>query len=202
MDDLKILWRHTDDLTLELDLLDRPDNIQAVHKQLQDEERRLKKYLPYTYAFIGAMLMALAMLFYQQGIIVGLLGWLGMGSVIIASWCVAYFAQLVRIPFADFAYAQPALDFLYEVQDAIRRKRNAMLVGVGLQSLFLTIGIGLIITSEGGSFDPGHIFGFLGMMLGISGLVVGLTATTFEANYGKVRRVVEEALAEEELDLV
>ncbi|MEM9928751.1 MAG: hypothetical protein AAF840_02930, partial [Bacteroidota bacterium] len=102
----------------------------------------------------------------------------------------------------DFAYAQPAVDFLYDVKDAIRRKRNAMLVGVGLQSLFLTAGIGLMITSSTDVFHSGHIFGFIGMMLGIGGFVVGLTATTFEANYGKVRKVVEEALQEDSLDLV
>ena len=48
-----------------------------------------------------------------------------------------------------------------------------------------------------------NLGGLLGLMTGIGGGMFGLTAMTFELNYGKVRRVVEEFLASEEaLDLV
>jgi hypothetical protein len=41
------------------------------------------------------------------------------------------------------------------------------------------------------------------MMLGIGGGIVGMMSMTFELNYGKVRKVVEEFLAaEDRLDLV
>jgi len=203
MDDLKTLWRHADDITLELDLLSRPKNVQSVHKRLQDEERRLKKYLPWTYGFIIAMLLGLTAFFYSVGALNGPLSWLGMGFIILASWCVAYFAQLVRVPYEDFAYNQPTLPFLHEVRDALRRKRISMLGGVSLQVIFLTLGLTMMIFSDGDGFTSGALGGFLGMMLGIGGGVVGMMSMTFELNYGKVRKVVDEFLAAEEtLDLV
>jgi hypothetical protein len=203
MDELKTLWRHADDVTLELDLITRPKNIQSVHKRLQDEDRRLKKYLPWTYGFITVMLLTLTVIFYNIGALAGPLSWLGMGLVLLGSWCVAYFSQLVRVPYEDFAYAQPTLPFLYEVKDALRRKRISMIGCVALQVLFLTAGLTLMIFSDGDGFSSGAIGGFLGMMLGIGGGIVGMMSMTFELNYGKVRKVVEGFLADEEtLDLV
>lgn len=198
-----MLWRHADDITLELDLITRPENIQSVHKQLQDEDRRLKKYMPWTYGFISVMLLGMTAFFYANGVLTGGLSWLGMGLVIVASWCIAYFSQLVRIPYEDFAYSQPAVPFLYQVKDALRRKRISMLGGVILQVLFLTVGLTLMIFSDGDGFTPGAMGGFLGLMLGIGGGIVGMMSMTFELNYGKVRKLVEEFLAEEDsLDLV
>jgi hypothetical protein len=149
------------------------------------------------------MLLGMTTFFYANGILTGALSWLGMGLIIVASWCVAYFAQLVRVPYEDFAYTQPTLHFLHEVKDALRRKRFSMLAGVGLQVLFLTAGLTLLIFSDGEGFTSGALGGFLGLMLGIGGGILGMTSMTFELNYGKVRKLVEEFLADEgTLDLV
>lgn len=203
MDELKTIWRHADDLTLELDLPSRSKNVQSIHKKLRDDDRRLKKYLPWTYGFIITMLLGMTGFFYAVGALSGPLSWLGMGFIILASWCVAYFSQLVRVPYEDFAYTQPTIPFLYDVKDALRRKRISMLGGVSLQVLFLTIGLTLMIFSDGEGLTSGALGGFLGLMLGIGGGVLGMMSMAFEMNYGKVRKVVEEFLAAEEtLDLV
>ncbi len=201
MDELKTVWRTADDLTLELDLLARPSGIQTVHKQLQDEETRLKKWLPWTYVFVVLMLLGMTAFFYAVGALASPLAWFGWALVMFASWCVAYFAQAIKIPFDEFAYAQPTLHFLNEVRDALRRKRAYLLTGVGLQSFFLTIGICLIIYAE--TKSTVNLGGMIGIMLGIGGGMVGMMAMAFEINYGKVRRVVNEFLASEDtLDLV
>jgi|GEM_PF-3218178 len=201
MDELKTIWRTADDLTLELDSLARPSGIQTVHKQLQDEEIRLSKWLPFTYGFIGLILLAITAFFYAVGALASPLAWAGWGLVMLASWCVAYFAQAIKIPFDEFAYAQPTLFFLNDVKSALSRKRAYLLTGVGLQSIFLSAGIALIIYAEtGGAVNLG---GMLGLILGAGSGMVGLMAMAFELNYGKVRRVVEAFLASEDtLDLV
>lgn len=201
MDELKSIWRTADDLTLELDLLARPSGIQTVHQQLQKEETRLRKWLPFTYAFIIVMLLGMTGFFYAVGVLASPLAWAGWGLVLFASWCVAYFAQAIKIPFDEFAYAQPTRFFLNDVRGALRRKRAFLLTGVGLQSLFLSLGISLIIYAETGGTS--NLPGMLGIMIGIGGGMTGIMAMAFELNYGKVRRVVEEYLASEDtLDLV
>lgn len=201
MDELKTIWRTADDLTLELDLIARPNGIQTVHKQLQDEDIRLKKWLPFTYGFIVLMLLAMTAFFYAVGALASPLAWVGWGLVLFASWCVAYFAQAIKIPFEELAYAQPTLFFLNDVKRALSRKRAYLLTGVGLQSIFLSVGISLIIYAETGG--AANLGGMLGLMIGAGGGMVGLMAMAFELNYGKVRRVVDEFLASEDtLDLV
>jgi len=201
MDELKTIWRTADDLTLELDLLARPSNIETVHQQLADEDRRLKKWLPFTYAFIVLMLLGMTVFFYAVGALGSPLAWVGWALVMFASWCVAYFAQAIKIPFGEFVYAQPTRLFLNDVKEALHRKRAFLLAGVSLQSLFLSLGISLIIYADTGG--AANLGGLLGLMLGIGGGMVGMMAMAFELNYGKVRRVVNEFLASEDtLDLV
>lgn len=195
MDNLKLIWNQVscDAKQLEINVDHQKESI---FEKLQKEQRLRQKFNPLlvTFIILFTLFFGFIILWGESAISYSKL--IGIGFVTLASIVIAIFSQVVKMPLNQFEHDKSSMIFLKMVKDKLNQSRNMLIIGIILQSVFMTLGLYLIIFHNVSDVNPGYLGAFFGFMAGLFGAAIGGSLAFFHTHYKSTYQLIDHFLTE------
>ena len=168
----------------------------SIFGKLETEEIRKKKFIPVQIIFVTLFSFIFGYIVYQNTPNPGISIIFGIVLVTLASIIISVFPHVVKFPFKQFEHDKSSLEFLEIIKKKLDQSRVMLIAGIALQIAFLSIGLYLIIFQNSSDINPGYVYAFWGMMLGLGGAAIGGAFAFYHKHYKNIYFTISHFLDE------